>query len=96
MVEHRIFFRLIILISISWNVYGFSGYFHGQSMLHREPPIVGIHRSLREVTLHTIQQRVDNFDPQNNATYEMVNTFRRSKLKFFTRLFSPRTEILQK
>lgn len=94
MMEQRTFLRLIILITISWDVYGFSGYLRGQNMLHREPPIVGIDRSTRAVTLHTIEQRVDNFDPQNNATYKMVNAFRRSKIKFFTIFFL--TEILQK
>lgn len=38
-------------------------------------PLVPKSKSLgRAMSLETIEQHVDNFDPQNNATYKMVSS----------------------
>lgn len=42
--------------------------------LHREPPIYGPIRTTA-VEQEYVEQRLDNFDPTNNATWQMVRIF---------------------
>lgn len=68
----RINLQLLLLLSFWWTADALLGFKQGRSFIFREPPIYGeLRGSPKAVTLHTIQQRVDNFDPQNNATYAM-------------------------
>lgn len=44
---------------------------HFKTLLNREPPIPEA-KSPRIPQLEYIEQKVDNFDPNNDATYQMV------------------------
>lgn len=44
-----------------------------RNQVHREPPIPE-QQSIADVELEYVEQRVDNFDPTNNATWQMVST----------------------
>lgn len=44
---------------------------HFNKLLHREPPIP-VAKTPRIPVLEHIEQKVDNFDPTNDATYQMV------------------------
>lgn len=44
-----------------------------QLLIHREPPLENDGEKYNDVTEHFITQKVDNFDHQNNATFQMVN-----------------------
>lgn len=70
----RVLFRLIILISI-WNTCnGFSEFYKGLSSRFHEPPFTGYSaRNIEAVIEGYIDQRVDHFDSNNNATFKMVN-----------------------
>lgn len=69
---NRVTLQLFVLLSIWCVTDALLGFNKERSFIFREPPIYGeLRSSPRAVTLHTIKQRVDNFDPQNNATYDM-------------------------
>ncbi len=44
---------------------------HFKTLLHREPPISEA-KTPRIPVQEYLEQRVDNFDPNNDATYQMV------------------------
>lgn len=43
-----------------------------QSLIFHEPPFENNHERADQVTEHYITQRLDNFDHQNERTFEMV------------------------
>lgn len=46
---------------------------HFKTQIYREPPIPEA-KSIKAVELEYIEQRVDNFDPTNDATWQMVSS----------------------
>lgn len=68
----RLTLQLILLLSVWYSTDALFGIIKNHSLIFREPLFTDkIRASPKSVTLHTIKQRVDNFDPQNNATYDM-------------------------
>lgn len=44
-----------------------------QLLIHREPPFENNGEKYGDVTEHFITQKLDNFDHQNNKTFQMVS-----------------------
>lgn len=79
----KLLLAVAILASIALSTEAFLGFTTKHSFLNREP-LIYPQRSIRAVELEYIEQRVDNFNPQNTNTYRMVNNFpkfRRSNKK---------------
>lgn len=51
-----------------------SGALKRQTLIFHEPPYENILERADQVTEHHITQRLDNFDHQNNQTFDMVLT----------------------
>lgn len=67
------FVSLLALLCSVHGFLGFSAFSNHKSLLFREPwtPNV-LNRAESIITEEHITQRLDNFDPQNNATFRMV------------------------
>lgn len=52
---------------------GFSVALERQLLIHREPPLENDGEKYSDVTEHFITQKLDNFDHQNNVTFQMVS-----------------------
>lgn len=69
---HRCIRLLLLLVAIVGPVYTIKiPLTHLKSKIYREPPIYGPIRTTA-VELEYVEQRVDNFDPTNDATWQMV------------------------
>lgn len=76
------------LFAFALTTNAFMGFTKSGSRLHGEPWKPEVFSRADEVIEDFVVQRLDNFDPQNNATYEMVCVFfatpsRRADLSLF-------------
>lgn len=65
---------LALVAVVAYSAEAHMGFLRGKMTLNREPVISNI-KSTRIVELDVIEQRVDNFDPSNWDTYQMVICF---------------------